>query len=148
MASALQLVTNLLKGHKLEAVVSGLTEDGKKKLAEALESFFAVDNARALVTVGELAKSKEVHTLAKSQCKFVRVANFFLHVHGIVILCGVALGPVREEVFTTTAQRRLTFGPPWRNFVIRCDYFCKLLKKLKTISAHFQSMVAPGTQGK
>ena len=32
--------------------VNGLTEGSREKLAEALETFISVDNARALVTMG------------------------------------------------------------------------------------------------
>ena len=62
MISALKLVTYLTEGNKL-AVVQGFTESRKNRLAEARESFIAVDNTRALVTMGELAQFKEVHRI-------------------------------------------------------------------------------------
>ena len=61
MISALKLVTNLVKGNKLGVEVKGLTEKSKERLAEPLATFISVENARVLVTMGELAQFKEVH---------------------------------------------------------------------------------------
>ena len=61
--SSLKLVTSLLKGNKLGVVVKGPTESSKYRLTQALASFIAVDNARALVTVGELAQFKGCRVL-------------------------------------------------------------------------------------
>ena len=62
MIIALALVTNLIsKGNKLCVEVKGLTDSRKERPAEALATFTSVDNARALVTMGELARFKEVH---------------------------------------------------------------------------------------
>ena len=40
-----------------------LIGSSKNRLAAALETFISVDNARALVTMGELAQFKEVHKI-------------------------------------------------------------------------------------
>ena len=45
-----------LEGNKLGVAVKGLTESRKNRLAEALEAFISVDNARALVSVGQYNK--------------------------------------------------------------------------------------------
>ena len=42
--------------------MKGPTESSKYRLTQALASFIAVDNARALVTVGELAQFKGVQS--------------------------------------------------------------------------------------
>ena len=43
--------------------VKGLTESSRRKLAEAQATFISVDNVRALVTLGELDRYKEVHEI-------------------------------------------------------------------------------------
>ena len=53
MISSAKLVTHLMKGNKLGVVVKGLSEISKNRLAEALESFIAMDSARASVTMGQ-----------------------------------------------------------------------------------------------
>ena len=41
----------------------GLAEGSNHRITEGLESFISVDNARALVTMGELAQFKDVHKI-------------------------------------------------------------------------------------
>ena len=58
---ALKLITQLVKGNKLGVVVKSVEEEGsKKKVTDALRQFTAADNQRALVTMGEFAKFREV----------------------------------------------------------------------------------------
>ena len=59
--STVTLVTHLIKGTKLGVEVQDFTESIKERLAGALATFISVDNARALVTMGELAQFKDVH---------------------------------------------------------------------------------------
>ena len=47
--------------------VKGLTERSRRKLAEALEIFISVNNVRALLTVGELGRCKEVHDMVLAE---------------------------------------------------------------------------------
>ena len=60
-----------MKGNKLGVVVKGPTENSKYRLRQALASFIAVDNARALVTVGELAQFKGVQSTS-AKCTQLR----------------------------------------------------------------------------
>ena len=46
----------------------GLAEGSNHSITEGLESFISVDNARALVTMGELAQFKDVHKNRTRQC--------------------------------------------------------------------------------
>ena len=59
MVSALTRVTNLMKGNKPGLVVTDVAESSDNRLAVALKLFIAVDNARASVTMGELAQVQE-----------------------------------------------------------------------------------------
>ena len=60
MISALKLVQN---GNKLGVEVKGIPESSNHRLADAFATFISVDNAGALVTMGELAQFKEVHKI-------------------------------------------------------------------------------------
>ena len=64
---ALKLVTNLTKGKELGVEVKGFTDSSQERLAEPFGTFFSPDNARALVTMGELARFKEVHKVVLSK---------------------------------------------------------------------------------
>ena len=44
MISAVKVVTNLLKGHKLGVEITGLSESSKEELEEALATFISVDS--------------------------------------------------------------------------------------------------------
>ena len=64
MISALKkLVQN---GTKLGVEVKGILESSNHRLADAFATFISVDHAGALVTTGELAQFKEVHTIVFS----------------------------------------------------------------------------------
>ena len=63
MISALKLVQN---GNKLGVEVKGIPESSNHRLADAFATFISVDNAGGLVTMGELAQFKEVHTIVFS----------------------------------------------------------------------------------
>ena len=52
----LTLVTKLVKGKKFGVTVKGQTEGRREQLAEALATFISVDNARDLVTAGEVGQ--------------------------------------------------------------------------------------------
>ena len=59
--SAFKLITNLIKGDEFGVEARGLVKGSKEELAEALATFIFVDNARAFVTLGELARFQEAH---------------------------------------------------------------------------------------
>ena len=61
MISALKRVTNLMEGNNLGVVVEGFAECRKNRVAETSETLISVVNARALLTMGELAQFKGVH---------------------------------------------------------------------------------------
>ena len=61
MVCVLKLVTHLVNGNKFGVKAKGLTEGSREKLAEALATFISLDNARALVTMGDLGQYQEVH---------------------------------------------------------------------------------------
>ena len=49
------------KGKKLDIEVKRLTESSQERLPQALATVISVHNARAMITIGELARLKEVH---------------------------------------------------------------------------------------
>ena len=55
MRLALKLITNFTPGHWLVIVAQELAVSRKNRIREALKQFIAVDDAMALVTMGELA---------------------------------------------------------------------------------------------
>ena len=59
--SALTLVTNLMTSNRVGVVVQVHSESSENRVAETLGPFSAVDSARPLVTMSELALFKEVH---------------------------------------------------------------------------------------
>ena len=56
----------------------GLAEGSNDRITEALESFISVDNARVLVTMGEMTQFKDVHNIVppnKAMCKDAAVVE-------------------------------------------------------------------------
>ena len=74
MIDAPQLVTTLRKGNRLGAVVKGFSESGKIRLAEALELFIAVDQARVGAVAGRCTK-EFCHTSNKAIYRSVCVVE-------------------------------------------------------------------------
>ena len=70
-----------------------MTESCKGKMAEAPATFISVDNARALVTVGELVRYKEVHDIV--------LPNFYVEFTEVCAIEG-------EEVLTLRFEERGT----------------------------------------
>ena len=58
MIVVLKLITNLVKGNSFGVRVQSLAEGGESRLAEALATLTSVDNAGAVVTMGELGRDK------------------------------------------------------------------------------------------
>ena len=63
MICASKLIHELDEKEINQVVVKSL-EDRKNRLAEALKLFIAVDNAKGLVTMGELAQFREAHQIS------------------------------------------------------------------------------------
>ena len=111
MIVVLKLFTNVVEGNSFGVRVKSRTESSKSRLVEALTTFISIDNAGALVIVGELGRYKEVHEIVfpKLDKKYIVAC----------VIEGEKVLPLRPEergtqiLFGTTYQfPRTTWGPP------------------------------------
>ena len=120
MINVLKLVTNLIKGNQLGVEVKDLTESRKDRLAEALLTFISVDNAVALVTMGELVQFKEVRKGVLPSFRWYGDAKA-IQGEEVMTLRPEAQGTRKLTVPRRRSQR--TWGPPLmeEDWVVLCQ---------------------------
>ena len=124
---ALKLIANLTTGNQPGIVMQELVASTKKRIMEALRQFIAVDNTRALVTMGELAKSGEVNPIVLPDF------DEDTYPHACVVEGDEVTTLAREEqgkqkLFAHTSQiRAATWEPPWKS--CGCNRKCRGLSE-------------------